>query len=62
MNNMQWNESKFQILRVGNNTALEEETILFTPNYIEVIDVKDIVKDLGVLVDDRFFYDMQILK
>jgi ribonuclease P/MRP protein subunit RPP40 len=50
-NNMEWNSSKFQSLRMGTNHCLRNESLLFTPNFTDPIPEKDVVKDLGVLMD-----------
>ena len=58
-NNMKWNDLKFQILRLGRNEELKENTIIFSPNYQEVIDRKEVIKDLGILVDQDLSYKAQ---
>ena len=60
-NNMRWNEVKFQIMRLGKDEELKENTKFFTPNYEELIDEKDTIKDLGVLVDSNLRYKSQIM-
>jgi hypothetical protein len=50
-NNMEWNGSKFQALRMGSDRTLREESMLFTPNHDDPIEELDVVKDLGVLMD-----------
>jgi hypothetical protein len=50
-NNMEWNSSKFQSLRMGNNRVLREESLLFTPDCGDPIEEMEHVKDLGVLMD-----------
>ena len=51
-NHIKWNAKKFQLLRVAPNNDLKDDTYIFTPNYNEVIEAKNDVKDLGILVDD----------
>jgi ribonuclease P/MRP protein subunit RPP40 len=51
LNNMSYNDSKFQVLRMGGNRSLAEDTLLFTPGYTDPIIPSDTVKDLGILVD-----------
>ena len=48
--NMSFNCGKFQMLRIGKNEELKNETLLFTNDMGEIIESKDIVKDLGILV------------
>jgi ribonuclease P/MRP protein subunit RPP40 len=52
-NNMEWNDSKFQILRMGTNVDLRESTLLFTPDMGDPILESGHVKDLGVLMDAK---------
>jgi hypothetical protein len=52
-NNMRWNGLKFQHLRLGPNSSLKENTLLFSPGMEEVIAPQGQIKDLGVLVDDE---------
>ena len=42
---------KFQVLRVGRNNAILENTTLFSPDYGEVVESKEVTKDLGIMVD-----------
>jgi ribonuclease P/MRP protein subunit RPP40 len=50
-NNMEWNGTKFQALRMGSNQTLREESLLFTPNFEDPIEEMELVKDLGVFMD-----------
>ena len=52
-NNMKWNDGKFQVLRFGMSEDLKDETYLFTPELNEVIERKEAIKDLGVIVDQN---------
>ena len=56
---MKWNAKKFKLLRVGPHNDLKDDTYIFTPNYNEVIEAKNDVKDLGILVDDTLLYKNQ---
>ena len=58
-NDMVWNALKFQLLRMGQDDALKNDTIIFSPEYGEVINESDFVKDLGVLVDSNLQYREQ---
>ena len=44
-NHMRWNNDKFQLLRVGPNLELKENTYLFTPNFEDIIEQKPYIKD-----------------
>ena len=52
-NNMQWNGSKFVAVRMGPRVHLKTDTLLFTPDYSDPIEVKGNTRDLGVLVDSE---------
>ena len=58
---MKWNHLKFQMVRFGKN-KVREESSLFAPNKSEIIEVKECVRDLGILVDDSMSYTNHILK
>ena len=55
-NNMLFNGKKFEMLRYGTNTNLKESTVYFTPNYNDVIEEKDSLRDLGIIMtnDGKF--------
>ena len=55
-NNMLFNGNKFEVLRYGNNTELKDSTSYFTPNYLDVIEEKDNLRDLGIMItnDGKF--------
>ena len=52
-NNMTWNQSKFQILRLGLNEDLKENSEYRSQDGIKVIERKSAVKDLGIMVDEN---------
>ena len=58
-NHIKWNAKKFQLLRVAPNNDLKDDTYIFTPNYNEVIEAKNDVKDFGILIDDTLLYKNQ---
>ena len=57
-NNMAWNGNKFQAIRMGGRPNLWETTVLLTPDS-SPIPVVPVVKDLGILVDDRASFKPQ---
>ena len=61
-NNMKWNQKKFQILRLGNNDYLKDRTDYFAPDGVKVIEWKQAVKDIGVMVDEGLSYNSHCLK
>ena len=61
-NHMRWNDLKFQILRSGKNEEVINNTTVFSPDYGEVVEAKETIKDLGILVDSEFSYDDHLRK
>ena len=59
---MKWNSLKFQMLRLGKNQELKDSTYFFTPEYSDIIEHKEVIKDLGVMVDDKLSYNDQTMK
>ena len=59
---MQFNSSKFQLVLLGDSQVLKKETRFFNSNHKDMIHPVDIVRDLGVMVDDLVNFKAQILK
>ena len=57
-NNMAWNSTKFQALRMGGKPSLWDSTVLLTPDSSPIPTVHQ-AKDLGILVDDRMYFKPQ---
>ena len=55
-NNMQFNGTKFQVVRYGANENIKNDTIYFTDNMEKIIEQLSAVKYLGVILteDSRF--------
>ena len=51
-NNMQFNSKKFEILRYGRNQTLKESTHYFTSNHEEIIEEKESLRDLGIIMSN----------
>ena len=51
-NNMQFNGTKFQVLRYGLNEDVKNDAIYFTDNMENIIDRFSSVKDLGMILSD----------
>ena len=56
---MKWNNLKLQLLRLGPDNSLKEDTLLFSENLEQVVVETDHVKDLGVLIDRDLNYKPQ---
>ena len=59
---MRWNQGKFQMLRMGPNDQLIQDTTLYNQGNQKAITVKDSVKDLGIMVDTTLSYKEHIQK
>ena len=55
-NNMCWNQTKFQVLRIGKDSNLKDSTFYYAPNGTNIIERKECIKDLGVLIDQDLTY------
>ena len=51
-NNMKFNGNKFELLRYGSNEDLKFSTNYLTPGAEELIDTKECLRDLGVMMSD----------
>ena len=48
-------------MRLGKDEVFKQNTNFFTPNYEDMIEEKETIKDLGVLVDSKLWYGSQIM-
>ncbi|XP_066933083.1 uncharacterized protein [Clytia hemisphaerica] len=58
-NNMKLNDIKFELLRYGKNHEIKTQTSYTSPSGVE-IENKDVVKDLGILMDSNCTFQKQI--
>ena len=61
-NNMAFNGSKFEVLRLGKNQELKDNTNYLTPEAEDLIEVKDVLRDLGIMVNDKANFEDHIDK
>ena len=61
-NNMRFNSSKFQLMRLGPNCTLKNSTTLFTEDMVSPLVPIDKVKDLGIIVDSGANFKLQRLE
>ena len=61
-NNMQFNGTKFQVLRYGLNEDVKNDTIYFTDNMENIIERFSSVKDLGMILSDDARFEEHIEK
>ena len=59
-NNMKLNDVKFELLRYGKNQEIKTQTSYTSPSSVE-IESKDVVKDLGILMDNNCTFQKQII-
>ena len=52
-NNMLFNSKKFEMLRYGSKEELKSSTNYLTPDCDDLIDVKENLRDLGIIMNDR---------
>ena len=57
---MQFNGTKFQVLRFGMNEKVKEETVYFTEEMNQIIEQVNSTKDLGITVTDDAKFDAHI--
>ena len=49
-------------VKTGEESGVQGQYLFFTPQYSDVIEHKEVIKDLGVMVDDKLTYDNQTMK
>ena len=61
-NNMIFNGTKFEVLKYGKNENLKDDFNYLTPNAEYVIERKEVVRDLGIMMNDKATFDDHISK
>ena len=59
---MKFNASKFEVLKHGKNESLKDEFSYFTPNYEDIIERKEVLRDLGIQANDKATFEDHINK
>ena len=59
-NNMLFNGKKFEMLRYGANDELKCDTNYFTPELEDIIEVKNNLRDLGIIMSDNAKFEDHI--
>ena len=57
---MQFNGEKFEMLYYSSNSDLNNSTNYFTPEFEDIIAVKDSLRDLGVIISDDATFSNQL--
>ena len=60
-NNMKFNSEKFELLRYGKNEAVKENTVYFSGDE-NIIEEKEVLRDLGVQMNNQANFDDHISK
>ena len=61
-NNMKFNGGKFELIRFGSNQHLKENTVYFTPNQESIIEEKESLRDLGVIISNDLTFSNHVDK
>ena len=61
-NNMKFNGTKFELIRYGGNKSIKENSIYFTPDYDNVIEEKETLRDLGVILSSDMKFSEHVEK
>ena len=59
-NNMEFNSKKFEILRYGKDETLKQSSSYFTPNYEDIIEEKESLRDLGVQMSNDASFSIHV--
>ena len=59
---MQFNKDKFELLRSGQCDFIQESTDYFTGDYTDIIERKEHLRDLGVIVQEDLLFTHHIAK
>ena len=49
---MEFNSKKFEVMRYGRNQILKDSTVYMTPKYEDIIEEKETLRDLGVIMSN----------
>ena len=53
---MMWNWKKFQVLRLGRNKEIMSNTTYFSPEFENIVEECEVVRDLGIHIDNDLTY------
>ena len=56
-NNMLWKNTKFQVLRIGKNVKLKENSFYFSPNFSNPVEECEVVHDMGIHIYNQLTYN-----
>ena len=61
-NNMVFNGTKIEVLKYGKDDKLKDDFNCLTPNNEELIEINEVVRDLGIVFNDKATFDDHITK
>ena len=61
-NNMLFNVEQFELFRYGTNEDIKESTNYLTPEYEDIIEVNENLRDLGIIMSDDATLATTLLK
>ena len=59
---MKFNGGNFELRRFGQNTELQENGVYFTPNQEDIIEEKESLRDLGVIISNDMTFSNHVDK
>ena len=62
VNNMKFNTTKFEVLKHGKDEELKNDFEYFTPDYEDIVERKEVLRDLGIQSNDKATFDDHINK
>ena len=57
VNNMKFNSTKFEVLKHGKDEELKNDFEYFTPDYEDIVETKEVLRDLGIQSNDKATFD-----
>ena len=61
-NNMKFNGGKFELIRFGSNKEIKEDTLYFTPKHESIIEEKESLRDLGIIISNDMTFSKHVEK
>ena len=59
---MKFNSTKFEVLKHGKDEELKNDFEYFTPDYEDIVERKEVLRDLGIQSNDKATFDDHINK
>ena len=62
MNDVKFNTTKFEVLKHGKDQELKNDFEFFTPDYKDIVERKEVLRDLGIQSNDKATFHDHINK